>query len=106
MKRRDLGWIKKVDRRREGTKTRRNGSVWEEITCWRIVKGRKLMTGSVLAPILWWWRRTGPAALLKVTQRTGLRELGIAGIAGSAILDEESWMRGQQTYPHTIHFNM
>ena len=61
------------------------------------------MTGSVLAPILWWWRRTGPAALLKVTRRTGLRELGIAG---SAILDEESWMSGQQTYPHTIHFNM
>ena len=73
VKRRDLGWIRK--------------GVWEEITCWRIVKGRKLMMGSVLATILWWWRRTGPAALLKVTRRTGPRELGIAGIAGSAILD-------------------
>ena len=89
VKRRDLGWIRKVDRRREGTKTsksgktRRNSGV-REITCWRILKGRLLLTARVLAAILWRWRRTGPEAVLKVTRRTGPSELGIAG---SAILD-------------------
>ena len=29
VKRRYLGWIRKVDRRREGTETRRNGGVWD-----------------------------------------------------------------------------
>ena len=84
VKRRYLGWIGKVDRRREGTKTRRNGGVWEEIAWWRTVKGRLLLTGRVLAAILWRWRRTGPEAVLKVTWRTGLSELSIAG---SAVFD-------------------
>ena len=90
VKRRYLGWIGKVDRRREGTKTRRsgetrrNGGVWEEITCWKILKGRLLLMGHVLAAILWRWRRTGHEAVLKVTWRTGPSELSIAG---SAILD-------------------
>ena len=90
VKRRCLGWIRKGNRRREGTKTRRscetrrNGGVWEEITCWRILKGRLLLMGHVLAAILWQWRRTGPEAVLKVTWRTGPSELSIAG---SAILD-------------------
>ena len=49
VKRRYLGWIGKVDWRREGTKTRRsgetrrNGGAWEEITCRRILKGRLLL---------------------------------------------------------------
>ena len=80
VKRRYLGWID----RREGTKTRRNGGVWEEITCWRILKGRLLLVGHVLATILWRWRRTGPEAVLKVTWRTGPSELSIAG---SAVFD-------------------
>ena len=93
VKQRYLGWIGKVDRRREGTKTRRNGEtrrnggVWEEIAWWRIVKGRLLLTGRVLAAILWQWRRTGPEAVLKVTRRTGPGELS-AGIVGAAILDK------------------
>ena len=98
MKRRYLGWVGKVHRRREGTKTRRsgetgrngetrrNGGVWEEIAWWRIVRGRLLVTARVLAAILWRWRRTGPEAVLKVTRRTGPSELS-TGIAGTAILD-------------------
>ena len=85
VKRRYLGWIGKVDWRREGTKTRRNGGAWEEITCRRILKGRLLLC-RVLAAILWRWRRTGPEAVLKVVRRTGLSELS-TGIAGTAILD-------------------
>ena len=90
VKRRYLGWIRKVDRRREGTKTRRsgetrrNGGVWEEITCWKILKGRLLLVGHVLAAMFWRWRRTGPEAVLKVIWRTGPSELSIAG---SAVLD-------------------
>ena len=92
VKRRYLGWIGKVDWRREGTKTRRsgetrrNGGAWEEITCRRILKGRLLLC-RVLAAILWRWRRTGPEAVLKVTQRTGPGELS-SGIDGAAILDK------------------
>ena len=98
VKRRYLGWIGKVDRRREGTKIRRsgetrrngktgiNGGVGEEIAWWRTVKGRLLLMGCVLAAILWRWRRTGPEAVLKITRRTGSSELS-TGIAGTAILD-------------------
>ena len=92
VKRRYLGWIGKVDWRREGTKTRRsgetrrNGGVWEEIAWWRIVKRRLLLTGRVLAAILWRWRRTEPEAVLKVTRRIRPSELS-TGIAGTAILD-------------------
>ena len=43
--------------------------------------------GHVLAAILWRWRRTGPEAVLKVTQRTGPGELS-SGIDGAAILDK------------------
>ena len=92
VKRRYLGWIGKVDWRREGTKTRRsgetrrNGGVWEEITCRRILKGSLLLKCRVLAAILWRWRRAGPEAVLKVTRRTGPSELS-TGIAGTAILD-------------------
>ena len=92
VKRRYLGWIGKVDWRREGTKTRRsgetsrNGGVWEEITRRRILKGRLLLTCRVLAAILWRWMRAGPEAVLKVTRRTEPSELS-TGIAGTAILD-------------------
>ena len=89
VKRRYLGWIGKVDWRREGTKTRRNGGAWEEITCRRILKGRLLLC-RVLAAILWRWRRTGPEAVLKVARRTGPSELStgiVVLIAGTAILD-------------------
>ena len=92
VKRRYLGWIGKVDRRREGTKTRRsdetrrNAGVWEEIAWWKILKGRLLLTCCVLGAILWRWRRTGPKAVLKVTRRSGPSELS-TGIAGTAILD-------------------
>ena len=41
----------------------------------------------ILAAILWRWRRTGPEAVLKVTQRTGPGELS-SGIDGAAILDK------------------
>ena len=85
VKGRYLGWIGKVDWRREGTKTRRNGGAWEEITCRRILKGRLLLC-CVLAAILWRWMRTGPEAVLKVAQRTGPSELS-TGIAGTTILD-------------------
>ena len=93
VKRRYLGWIGKVDRRREGTKTRRSGEtrrnagVWEEIAWWKILKGRLLLTGCILGAILWRWRRTGPKAVLKVTWRTGPSELstGIAGTASMSI---------------------
>ena len=51
------------------------------------LKERLLLTARVLAAVLWRWRRTGPEAVLKVTRRTGPSELGIADIAGSAILD-------------------
>ena len=92
VKRRYLGWIGKVDRRRKGTKTRRSGetrrnaSVWEENAWWKILKGRLLLTGRVLGAILWRWRRTGPKAVLKNTRRTGPSELS-TDIAGTAILD-------------------
>ena len=52
-----------------------------------MIDDRLLLTGRVLAAILWWWR-TGPEAVLKVTQRTGACELGIADIAGSTILSK------------------
>ena len=45
-----------------------------------------MLTGRVLAPILWQWRRTEREAVLKVTRRTGPSKLGIV-VAGSAILD-------------------
>ena len=51
------------------------------------MKGRLLLTGRVLAAILWRWRKTGPEAVLKVTRRTGPGELS-SGIVGTAILDK------------------
>ena len=86
VKRRYLGWIRKVDRRREGTKTRRSGktrrnsSVWEEITCWRILKGR-----------LFWPPSCGGGGGLDL--RLSGRLLGVLlgpselSIASSAVLD-------------------
>ena len=43
-KRRNLSWIGNVDGGRKGSESRRNSGVWKEITSWRIVKERKLLT--------------------------------------------------------------
>ena len=57
----DLSWMRSADRGRKGSETQRNDSGWEEITSWRIVKERKLLTCCVrLAAIFLPCRSTGP----------------------------------------------